>query len=84
MPHMRIMLNGDNVWPDLKDKLDDVINVENIDAVTVLGGSMVSGMASVAFRIELPDGKTVIAQTSLALFLTAARAFHAKYPDALV
>lgn len=39
---------------------------------------MVSRLPSIAIRIDLPDGNTVIAETSLALFLAAADAFRAK------
>ena len=34
-----------------------------------------------AFRIELPDGKAVIAQTTARLFCTAAKMIMARYPD---
>lgn len=49
--------------------------------VTGLDGGMVSGNPSVAIRLDLPDGKTVIAETSLALFLTAADALKSRYGD---
>lgn len=42
---------------------------------------MASGAASVAFCFELPDGKIVIAETSLALLLTAADALKARFGD---
>jgi len=48
-------------------------------SIGVLEGGMTSGKPSVSMAFELPDGKTVFAETSLALFLTTARAFAAKY-----
>jgi hypothetical protein len=40
-----------------------------------------SGKPSVALGFELPDGRWVLAETSLALFLTAAEALRARYGD---
>ncbi len=79
---MTIKLEGDNAWPDLRDKPEDqVIHLQNTIEVTALEGGMASGRTSVAFRFELPDGRSVIAETSLALFLNAARAFKIRYPN---
>lgn len=75
---LRIILEGDNCWPDLKDKepiLTDLV------AVAALPSGMTSGKPSVAVRIDLPDGRAVIAQTSMRLFLMAARAFRARFGD---
>lgn len=44
-----------------------------------LKAGMASGKPSVAIRLDLPDGKVVIAETSLALFLGAASALHTKF-----
>lgn len=83
MPTMVIKLDGDNAWPDLQKKIDRVIHLSNdlppIE-VAVLDGGMTSGLPSVAFRIELPDGHTVIAETSARLFCSAARVIMANYP----
>lgn len=79
MPVMRIILDGDNAWPDLMDK--PVIHTTEEIGVTALAGGMESGLPSVAFRITLPDGQTVVAETSLALFLTAGDAFKDRYGD---
>lgn len=82
---MTINLEGDNGWPDLRGK--PVVHLGN-DAkpiqIAVLDGGMTSGRPSVALRFELPDGTTVIAETTARLFVTAARAIHAKYPDLFV
>lgn len=84
MTHMNIILDGDNAWPDLKDKpADKFHHSKDIAAVAMLNGGMVSGRPSVAFRIELDDGSTVVAETSARLFVSAARAIHARHPDLL-
>jgi hypothetical protein len=42
---------------------------------------MASGKPSVMLRIDLPDGRVVLAETSLRLFAAAAHAFASNYPD---
>jgi hypothetical protein len=82
MISMTIVLDGENAWPDLKEK--PVIQLGSgapAIQVGVLDAGMKSGRPSVAFRFDLPDGQTVIAETSARLFVTAARAIEAKYPD---
>lgn len=80
MPSLRIVLEGDNAFPEYQGK--KIVNVHNF-AVTALEGGMASGRPSVAFLIELPDGTVVMAETSLALFQSANRVFLAKYGDQL-
>lgn len=82
MPAMNIILDGDNAWPDLREKVADGTLPET-EAVSVacLPRGMNSGKPTVAIRLDLPDGTAVIGQTSLALFLTAADAFKARYGD---
>jgi hypothetical protein len=83
---MEIHLEGDGCWPDLPEKAAQgkLIHVSN-DAppfqVAALGGGMQSGGASVSFRFDLPDGTTVLVETSLALFLMAADMFRERYGD---
>jgi uncharacterized protein (UPF0371 family) len=78
MPMLNIKLDGDNCWPDLADKPEgELIETQTIE-VALLPGGMSSGKASVAIRIDLPDGRTVIAQTSQELFDAAARAFRGR------
>lgn len=69
-------------WPDLAR--EDCIHLGNgapALRVAVLEGGMESGKPSIALRIDLPDGKSVIAETSARLFCTAARTIMARYPD---
>jgi len=78
MPVLKMHMDGDNCWPDLEGKsvihLGEEANIE----VARLRGGMTSGKSSVSFRFDLPDGRIVLAETSLALFTTAADAFRAR------
>jgi hypothetical protein len=79
---MIVIPNGDNCWPDLRDK--PIVHLANDAppiAVAVLDGGMASGKPSLTLRLDLPDGRTVLAETSARLFCSAARAIMAKYPD---
>ena len=79
---MTIILDGDNAWPELRDK--PVIHLGK-DApaiqVAVLDKGMTSGRPSVGLRLDLPDGQHVLAETSARLFCAAAKAIMARYPD---
>lgn len=66
-------------WPDLKDG-KFTHTTAPIDVV-VLRSGMQSGQPSIGMRIELPDGTSVIAETSARLFCSLARMVMAKYPD---
>lgn len=79
MPMIIVKLEGDNAWPELADRLTtgDLIVIREADApiqVAMLRGGMQSGAPSVMIRIDLPDGHVVLAETSAALFVTAAAA----------
>lgn len=76
MPSLKIHLSGDGAWPDMAGK--ELIQVEDME-VAALEGGMSSGLPSVAFRIDLPDGRVVFAQASMRLFLQAADLFRARY-----
>lgn len=52
--------------------------------VAVLEKGMQGGKPSIMLRIDLPDGKTVLAETSARLWCTAARMIMVKYPDLFV
>lgn len=77
-----LTFDGDNAWPDLREKT--VLHLANGAPpiqVAVLDGGTTQGRPSIAVRLDLPDGQTVIAETTARLFVTAARAIWAKYPD---
>lgn len=81
MPAMKIIMDGDGCWPDLKLGGRPVIHTTDPIEVALLRGGMKSGKASVGIRINLEDGRTVIAETSLALFTAAADAFRARLDE---
>jgi len=85
MPALTLHLNGDGLWPELAEKLgtDALIHLSN-DAtihVGVLPAGMASGLPSVALRIDLPDGRILVAETSARLFVNADRAIAIRYPE---
>ena len=71
------------VWPREEGDVVRFADEASLVDVAVLPRGMASGRPSVAIRLHLEDGSTVIAQTSARLFVTAARAIHARYPDLL-
>ena len=75
---MGVILDGDGCWPDIQD--NKIIRAVGLQ-VAALQGGMKGGSPSVAFRIDLEDGQTVIAETSLKLLLAASDLFRAKYGD---
>jgi hypothetical protein len=56
-----------------------VVHVTAPVTVTALDRGMTSGKPSMAFIIPPPNGQTVLAETSMALFHAAAKAFAARY-----
>lgn len=83
MPVMRIVLDGDTAWPDLKDnaKVIDAMGEGTVVSVAALAHGMKSGNTSVAFRVDAPTGEIVLFETSLALLKAAVGAFIAKYGE---
>ncbi len=84
MPVMSIKFAGrgdDTLWPDL-DRTT-VIHTKDAISLGVLDGGMTSGSPSVALRIDLPDGRTVIAETSAKLFVGHGRLIAGRYPNLL-
>jgi hypothetical protein len=77
MPSIRILLNAEGSL----DGVDPakVIHVQEQITIAVLPGGMDSGKESVSILIPLPDGRTVLAETSLQLFQATAKAFAARY-----
>lgn len=71
--HLQVIMNGDNCWPELKEK---GFTVGLLEGIALLPNGTVQGNATVTIRVELPDGKTVLAQTTLALLSDAVKAFN--------
>jgi uncharacterized protein (UPF0371 family) len=68
-------------WPELLNN-DKLIYLQNQPVgIACIDKATSKGKPSVALRIELPDGRTVIAETTARLFCTAAKAIEARFPD---
>ena len=89
---LHVIMDLEGAWPELEAKLRDGSAVwlgapEEEGGRTgdmTVGGlprGMTSGNPSVAIRIDLPDGRVVVAETSLRLFLAAAAALRARYGE---
>ena len=82
MPVISLQLSGDGAYPDLAGRQADIIHLGN-DAppigLSALAGGMTSGRTSVILRIDLPDGRVVLAETSLRLLQQAVAALTARY-----
>jgi hypothetical protein len=76
--HLKIILDGEGAWPDLKGR---IVHHATTFEVAALASGMTSGSPSVGIRIDLPDGSAVMAETSLKLFLTAADALRGAHGD---
>jgi hypothetical protein len=81
MPAIDLKLDGDNAWPDLRDKPIIHVLPDTVWRIAVIPYGMVSGKVSVALRLDLPDGQVIIAETSLALLSAAVRSIWARYGD---
>ena len=77
MPVINLKLDGDAAWPDLGDR--EVLDCGATFHMAGLEAGMGSGKPSVAIRIDLPDGRVAIVQTSLTALETAVRALVARY-----
>jgi hypothetical protein len=70
---LQVLLDGDNCWPELKEK--GFVEGQFVGIARLRKGT-ISGKSTVTVRIELPDGQTVLAQTTLALLDNALPAFN--------
>lgn len=77
MPSLDIYLDADEMLSGVDT--NKIIHVTQTVKVGALRGGMESGAPSIGFGIPLPDGRTVLVETSLKLFQTAARAFAVVY-----
>jgi hypothetical protein len=83
MPTIDLNLNGDNAWPDIASK--DVVHLPDaVWHVAALEGGMTSGKVSLALRLDLPDGTTLVAETSLAAWIAATSTLRGRFPQAFV
>lgn len=74
-----LKLEGDGAWEDLKEDRERIIHIPNaLIGLACLEGGMTSGKPSLAFRIDLPNGKVVIAETSWNAWRAANAALSAR------
>ena len=86
MPVIVMKLGKEPIWPDLAERIErGEVYYLSKDAppiqIGALEGGMTSGKPSVAIRIDLPDGKVVVAETSWALFHVVHAAQRARLGD---
>jgi hypothetical protein len=74
MIELKLLMDGDNIWPDLSKGYKKAVGIQ----IARLKGGMASGASSVTIRFDMPDGSIVLGQTTMKLFLAAARAFEGK------
>jgi hypothetical protein len=79
MPLLDLHIEGEGMLNDIP--LDKIINIEDTVRIGGLANGMSSGKPSVGIAAVLPDGRAVLVQTSLQLFLMAADALKARYGD---
>ena len=72
---LSIVLNGDNCWPELKER--GFVRGQLV-AIARLPLGTNEGRSTVCIRVELPDGRTVLAETTLRLMQNAIRAFDVR------
>lgn len=73
-----VFVDGDACWPDLTER--GFVEGRWV-GIAALSHGTVSGKPTVTVRIDLPDGQTVLAETTLALFQGAAAAFRGRYGE---
>ena len=78
MPTLDVQIDGDGCWPDLIEK--GYIRGELVAIATLPKGTS-EGNPTVTIRVELPNGITVLAETTLRLFGQAAAAFRGRYGE---
>lgn len=81
MPGLRIIMEGDNCWPDLlqlppgKFKWDTHVGDPSLAR---LRGGTTGGNDSVALRLDMPEGEVIVTQFTMKLFLQAADVFRTR------
>jgi hypothetical protein len=78
LTQLDIHFDGDGCWPDLQRK---PYKAATITAIAGLEDATDGGKPGVTIRMEARDGTIVIGQTTMRLFLAAARAFRGRFGD---
>jgi hypothetical protein len=80
-PSLRVDLS-EPPWPDLATKPKKVMKLgDGAVAFTAVAGGMTSGRASAALRIDLPDGRAILIETSLRALHAAVAALVARHGE---
>ena len=79
MPVIKLILDGDNAFFDLQGRESDIIHRTEPFTVAALARGMRSGHPSLAIRIDLPEKKVLIQETSVAAWLAVARTLEGKF-----
>ena len=82
MAAIRLLLDGDLALADLVGREADIIHLTDIFTVAALEGGMESGLPSLAIRLDLPDGRVVVQETSLGAWIMATAALRGRFPEA--
>jgi hypothetical protein len=80
MQPLVVHLQGDEAWSDLPAHAGVEVDVTKPVQVAVVDRGMASDRPSVVIRIDLADGRVVLARTSALLFCGAGRIIQGKYP----
>ena len=85
MPKIHVNVKGDNAWIDLRQRIEandpTIIQAMGNGVIwhlTILAGGMKSGKYSVGLRLDLPDGRVVVTETSWEAFKAAFAALSEK------
>ncbi len=79
MPALTIISDGTKTKANPPIDLNTAIHVQSTITVIGMPHGMESGDPSIMLRIPLPDGREVIAETSLRLFYNAGQALRGYY-----
>jgi hypothetical protein len=79
---IEVRLDGDGAWPDLAQmpEANKIYMEDSTLSIACLKNGMTSGRPSLVMRINLPDGRVLIFQTSMRGFLSAASIVATGYP----
>lgn len=75
MHGVTIHLDGEGCWPDLKPG-----GWEHgvLESAAYLENGTVGGAPTITLRVKLDNGQTVLAETTLRMFMTLAAGFHGR------
>ncbi len=79
MTVIKLILKGESAFSDLIGRPKDIIHLKSPFTVAALASGMKSGHPSLAIRIDLPENKVLIQETSVAAWLAVARVLEVKY-----